>query len=893
MTGGSEDFQIVDSVHDGYRSDDRLDRLREIYSNETCKSAIDRTRRAESNAKALEAILEAQVNVSSESFAAVPPEELYMELEDTRARLVHRMKELESLRSEVSELRSQQTIDNDNIESLQQSLERLHRVAGEYRTDRDNLSSQLIELFTVVKNSGNDMTNISIDELKVKLGDGQLVMVDPSSVGVSEETSSMIGELEAAIVARDAAIAEKQSQIDQLELSAENLQSTINHLTSQLEQVRISNESLTAELVQEREQLAEYETKINEWSDWAANVTGDLEARNKEIELLEKFKEHAAEEIEILEERVKELSMASPPPIVDSSEMESWKSQINDLEAEKGELEKKIYEWSEWAQSMTSGLEEREKEIEQLKSGLTDNADIREQLENTRSEKMKISAELESVRETISELTIQVNAKDTEIMTMKSVEDELRRAEAKIANLNDQLLISENLVSGAAEQLETERIGLENTCTELRAKLAVRDSTISALSKEVDELKKLPHQDDSQLKQIQALEAELVFLRDQQMMMGDKEQEIHRLKGEVAFLNEDTGRMTASISDLRNSYEDVSNELEATRIELRNHKARVMELENRPEEPQIDEAQLIEERQKFESTIRQLENDKMGLGEKLFQLQSLLDESNARQSDLVAQVSELTKKVDEWTIWSDENQREISARDADIAKLESQLEESGTIAERLREQIRMLEDGLAASGAESGSPDLARLEAERADMEQKLIAWNKWADEVTGQLADRDATIADLMSGRDHLDESLRQAEELRRRVAELESTAVEREKNLADDSPIGKRLDNDDLANAQAEIQELRDQLQKAQAPRASSPGVVSSEEAEVLLDAYRAEIDRLSKENSKLRTEAKKLLSTSPSHSDTKPAAQAATSSNSWWNILPDIEETEDAKQ
>ena len=98
-----------------------------------------------------------------------------------------------------------------------------------------------------------------------------------------------------------------------------------------------------------------------------------------------------------------------------------------------------------------------------------------------------------------------------------------------------------------------------------------------------------------------------------------------------------------------------------------------------------------------------------------------------------------------------------------------------------------------------------------------------------------------------------------------------------------------DDLAKANSEIAELRKKLEQAtmEIPRTSSPGVVSSEEAEVLLEAYRAEIDRLSKENSKLRTEVKKTAS---SAGETKPAA---TSSNSWWNILPDIEETDDAKQ
>ena len=293
---------------------------------------------------------------------------------------------------------------------------------------------------------------------------------------------------------------------------------------------------------------------------------------------------------------------------------------------------------------------------------------------------------------------------------------------------------------------------------------------------------------------------------------------------------------------------------------------------------------IAEQQEIFEAKLELVENERRKLIDEVEIMNEKLNDEKRRQQ-------ELTQKLNEWTVWSEENQREVSAKDADIVQLRSQLDESAVVADRLREQIRMLEEGVG-GGTDSGVSlaEIARLEAERADMEEKLIAWNKWADEVTAQLAERDATIADLMSGRDHLDESLRQAEDLRRRVAELESTALEREKNLADDSPIGKRLDGrDELEKANEEIRELRLELEKAtkEIPRTSSPGVVSSEEAEVLLEAYRAEIDRLSKENSKLRTEAKK--SSSHVSSDSKPA----TSSNSWWNILPDIEETDDAKQ
>ena len=793
---GPEDFQIIDS---------RLDRLREIYQNETCKSAISRTRRAETNAKALEVILQARDEDDSAS-PMTSSEAIQMELEDTCSRLANRIDEVETLRSQIADLKSQQAIDNDNIESLQESLERLHRVSGEYRSDRDKLSGQLIGLFSSVKRAGKD-ENISMDDLKKKLDDKQISLVDSAALADAEDATRVaIGDLEQLVLIRDQQIVDKQSVVEDLTESVKEMQLTIKNLNSQIALLGQANETLRNDVQAQAAQVTEYETKINEWSDWATNVTADLEARNKEIELLEEFKKHATEEIALLDERVKELSASRG-----GEDLESYREKISNLEAEKMELEKKIYEWSEWAETVTS-------EMDGLKANSDRSATLREDLEIAKAENVENLAKLESVRESMDGLRSKMVEKEAEVEELKSVQADLRRAENRIANLSDQLLISENLVSGAAEQQE-------KICEELRAKLLVRESTISALGKAMDAA-------PSRLTQIQNLEAEIVLLREAQGSVVEREAEVHKLYGQVAILNGELERLTARIDQLETERETVVNELEATRVELHNRS----EVEKFAEE-------------KSESIEREFEDLRTNIG----RLETEIAEKAQIEQTLRLEIERISEV-------------ERLARD-----------ESEIVSDRLREQIRMLEESLTVPET---SPSKS-LEAERADMEQKLIAWNKWADEVTGQLAERDATIADLMSGRDNLDESLKQAEELRQRVADLESTAVERERNLSDDSPIGRKFE--ELEKAHAEISELRDLLEKAQTGATHSPGIVSSEEAEVLLDAYRAEIDRLSKENSRLRTEVKKTAS---AHTANK---QPPAATSSWWNVLPDIEDDE----
>ena len=228
-----EEYQIIDPEAA------RLQKFREVYQNETCKSAIDRTRRAESSARALEAMLIARAeneDVSpSNNFDTIS-----MTSEDYRSRLLSTLEETCLIRSELTELRRQQEADNECIESLQESLERLHVLSSEYRKDRDVFSAQIIEVFEAVRQRA-----------------------EVSSI------EDMIAQFE----------------MGTLSLKGENRMDEIQVKEQEIEKITSRFECVEAEKVKLEQQLGEAESKLVQWNEWSVSVTEELEMKTKEVEI--------------------------------------------------------------------------------------------------------------------------------------------------------------------------------------------------------------------------------------------------------------------------------------------------------------------------------------------------------------------------------------------------------------------------------------------------------------------------------------------------------------------------------------------------------------------------------------------------------------------------------
>jgi len=435
------------------------------------------------------------------------------------------------------------------------------------------------------------------------------------------------------------------------------------------------------------------------------------------------------------------------------------------------------------------------------------------------------------------------------------------------------------LVSGSIEDMDRLREEFEKERDELKAKLIVRDATISVLTRKVDDAAAAaaaepPAATEGQLDQLRVEIGELNSENDRLNRL------IESIEGEKMHAIENLEIFLASEQEKSEKLERIIQVSENEKSELENRITDLMESLN---EIALLKSQLDEVRESknfFESHVTQLEEQvRITTGER-DEMEHELETVRASQNELKMRHLEL------------ENRLEASMKEADeIGKLKS---------ENLELQTRL---------------DMAPVSEDQtntiAELEARLIEWGRWADEITGQLAERDATIAELSMNQEHFAQSLAEAEALKSRVVELENSATERTRQLADDSPIGKQLaertgvakDHDDaqdisprtivareLEVAREKIQQLESEIGelKSTSPLSSKPRGVTSEEAQVLLDAYRAEIDRLVKENGQLRNGKKilppnggsswwnNILDASPKSSQASPRSQSSPSSN-----------------
>ena len=140
---------------------------------------MNRTRRAESSAKALEAILVAQSEAvpvpTDDASDVMSVETALMAGEDYRSRLTWALWELKKVRSELEISLEQQRIDSDNIDSLQTSLERLHNLVANYRKDKAETDKEFTELFAAARAiAGDDSLGLADLKSLLKTKGGEL-----------------------------------------------------------------------------------------------------------------------------------------------------------------------------------------------------------------------------------------------------------------------------------------------------------------------------------------------------------------------------------------------------------------------------------------------------------------------------------------------------------------------------------------------------------------------------------------------------------------------------------------------------------------------------------------------------------------------------------------------
>lgn len=976
-----EEYHVVERP----REQPVVEQLRNFLHEDSRQNAIARTRRAEANAKALEAMLIAKFEEEENPVTTPAPVSPWtksgdpnrMETEDYRSRLQSSLNQALALKSEISELLAQQESDNSIIESLQSSLERLHALIADYRKDKDEVDQELVTLLDTIRSSAGD--DISSEEVKILLSSGALqvvgkdhletAVVDPATEETikqleeqlahwakwSEQMTLEINEREDMINAknfeieslhRDIAekgslhddLAAKQRESDELLQKLKGLEENLIRSRDELENVDITNQRLSAEknelqvrvdslmqqfdettsllklrISQLEEEIAtqpqatcdheqtmnEMETKLQEWSAWADEMTNELSAREQEIEEIKQERTSTVNQMELelnsatnrlleseetssrltveLESLQEQLRSALATPAADLEEplsearVSELKSRVSwspeelaelsktellvvseSLKSDSSVMEKKLEEWQSWSAETTEELSHSNREKKLLEIRVLELEEEVQTAEHERRKSKSDEAELRVLRGENDLLKLQIESLSSslnDVSSPRAADEDMiamnRELETKISEWAvwaDEVTVTLAEKDQIIKDLETKLVRAETSSEEiglLRAKIdQLMDENEMLTSLPVDKAK-----EDLQAK----LKEWQHWADDTNETLKIRDDEILNLRAQL-----ENSAKASDVSEMQVKLDEWSKWAETMTADLQQRDALLRERDQEIESLRAEVVQV--------DTSDQLDE----LKSLVVQLRAELEEKEFAISSLTKQVTEIPKSPkspkkseNEAVLWS-----KLAVRDATIKALTAvhsltpPTEEtaSDTQIETLKQRVFELENS-----ANQEKDD-------KASLEQKMSEWTQWAEGMTSQLRDRDAEIETLRANAatgDAAKLAIEEKQELEKKIFEWSEwaesvTAQLREKDdmiaqLSSRSP-SSQSPRDSLTKTHEEIEALKQTIAKLNsAPR--------DEEAEILVSVYRQEVDRLSKENSELR------------------AAGTAGKSEGWW--------------
>lgn len=832
-----EEYEVIEpSSRDLLNGD-----LRSILLDEGRKSAMERTRRAESTAKALEAILLAKSEEVPEPLSQFGP--VAMASEDYRSRLISSMEEVGKLRCELSELLNQQQADSDNIESLQLSLERLHALVSDYRKAKDDTDKQLMDLADVVRSHCGDST-VSVEEVKRQLTLGTLIVTSHEEAGVREELEMQLSKWAEWSDEVTAELASKDEENQELRKSINSAQKDIAELTIRLEKdqqviVELKSQAhalpeMKGELESRNAEIVQLQGEIEQWSVWAESMKGSGE----EIDRLANLAETREVEIKRLEtcatEKDREIDYLAKL-------IEARDSDLNRLTGEIGQRDDEMLNFKTEVVLLKDELTAKETEIASLSQKLEDQAkgDKKEleELDSLRREIETREDELARLNEYVT--NIEAN-QGPELEGLRSDMEALRAAKSmEIESLRDHIVSLEAQVD-RVHKLESE--------------VAMAHDNLVAKNAEMSELESLQTMQLNELKhQISIKDEEIVKLKDYMRAQREAQLEEKESSDESDRLKSEIAEMESKLSEWAAWADSVTNELK-----LRDE----------------SEAHLLQQLDAFKREKESL---------KTFSVSTATTGDLENNNKLMVQENE------------EEDILELKHRleSADELLLEFQYQ----VAE-LTAQIQNMNDREAEVGILTDENELLKLQIESTDQD----ASNKLV-ELTSQLAVRDATIKalyDNINTRVKVDQDSSPIHShhppqpkilLDQDPSPLSATLKDQHSSplvvpgkkilLDQDSsplhlPVSHLPGNEDgfgeLQTAKDEIEALKEKIASLIIHQdAVEDARINAEESVTLLAAYRDEIDRLSKENAHLRSTASPQSSNNWWGSSSSPASRA----------------------
>ncbi|XP_050396815.2 centromere protein F isoform X2 [Patella vulgata] len=791
--------KLLDYDSDKSSDDERESRISELEN--VCEELKERSYGAELAERQIKEQLklaEQTINDLESSEGMLREKSEKLKYRDNEAK--KQVKELHHIVEEMKDIIQEKDIVELSLREKVQFLEKVESASNQQIAELQASEFSLKEQVSTLEKHQTDPELIT--ELKHQI---QELAVENERLGSRvaelEEEEEILRDNWRKVAAEDAKRAfNQQEKLQLLELMNRELKSKLHESQEAAAISILNNSSLAMELSESQGQ--------NEFSNPSSEVSDlQLKIRHLEDELLE-VTEIKNNKIELLQERIEkfrenEIKLSETVMEAEVAEAE-LKSRLAFYESSQVTVEK-ILDYEDKLHELRSSQEDL---LEQLHSLENHEEDLTEKLERTEKEH---KAQISRLKAEISKYKEREKSSTKKLSSLEKHEEELMEKVTKF---------------GIAEK-------------RLQDKVEAREAVISELRLKIEEKSdKIRELDSTKTEMFN----QITKLLDNEKILNDK---ITELKKSVTNYKSVADSKSGSVESLKHGYE---NQIEKMETQAQTQSEKILQLEQSfsvDSESRDEKIKLLEKENS--ELVKKLESLKKKSSAKIKQLEKCVFDAEERENQCRDNVTSANNK--------------LSLSRSDILESESRLEEMITSEQKLKENIKYLEETV-----------VVGLENEVCDLKNKIFDLNNKINELTSNNSDMD----DLLILQEKLDKEVKINQTLSESKNQLES---ELENVTHYSETIKTKLENLELKNK--ELVKLRTETE---AKMGDSHQEISRlrEKIEVLLDGESRLMDRVSEleeSERKLTDEMEGLKSSTTLEISEIPKEQSTTLESSFF--------------
>lgn len=685
-------------------------------------------------------------------------------LEDQNAEMAAKIAKLEEA-SVYAEARHTEALDRaveekkgleDEINTLrlerQQLQEAIDELSASVSIGKENQGSPDISINSTTVQPAN------IGELweRLKAVELNLEMEQTKTIRLEQENSVLSDKLNT-VNDNSPAVLESEASLG-MKGTIENLQRQIVAASDELDQAKSKHTELMLQNQQIQKQLNEQEQSYQ-----TEKVKKDIEKSDLEsnVKVLEKLLNEARQNIELAEEKGRQLDYVRR--MLDSKE-----KQMDDMKDEQEDLKRDVEKFSEQATLMKRELEEssdrHRNEIEELEAEIRRSNIHIEDLQREVSTLIPVSQEVGRVKMSLHETTEELQRSKSENESlhkqMIALHDEISSLNSTVRELERDL----DIANRRNEDIASNLLNLETAQAKeqefLSEELRESETTIACLMDEIDQMKYMA-------RDLERTKAELEMSKENSLKLEQSLEEIHSSKDrELRVLQSKLVESTQQVSELRDQLLPMTKELQQTTREVEDLKHR---LENGDDGGKSQAIRQLEEetsslRRELEVSAAALELSENQLDsfrrDKDNEFQGINQQISSSRETIVQLQSELNLLKPKVQLF-DRKEQECASLTADLAAKEKQIDMCRLQLQDMEEdrnysraRIAELNDLVHKSGSshsllENKANEVARLKAERDTLKQKLGVLEAFATTLEEDNNQKKQLVHEMMSKSD------------------------------------------------------------------------------------------------------------------------------------------------